>query len=252
LRAPADGTAKVPAAVIIGGTVGVDRDGNAPGLAIDAYSWLADQLSAHGWASIRYDKLGTGATGLGPFESDPSTILPLGYDQLRVQPARAALAFLAAQPGIDTSRIVLIGHSEGGGVALTVAHDHRYGCSYGAVSVWSMPLAEAEVMLPSTVLVAVAVFPLLPSDSKPEPAEANLELDPEHAPLARQPHAAARVLQKGPTPTAASALLPRSPHGFDTSEQTVDKPFRRIGSWRTLSRRLSQAGPDWGSTGETV
>jgi pimeloyl-ACP methyl ester carboxylesterase len=123
LRAPADPSAAVPAAVIVGGTGDVDRNGNAPGLDMEPYSWIADQLSAAGWASIRYDKLGTGATGLGPYASDPSAMLPLSYDQLRIQPARDALRFLAAQPGIDTSRLILIGHSEGGGVVMSVAHD---------------------------------------------------------------------------------------------------------------------------------
>ena len=122
-RLPTDAAAKVPAAVIVGGTGNVDRDGNSPGLDTEAYAWVADLLSGEGWASIRYDKLGTGATGLGPYTDDPSAMLDLSYDQLRVDPAREALRFLAAQPGIDTSRLILVGHSEGGGVVMSVAHD---------------------------------------------------------------------------------------------------------------------------------
>lgn len=121
-RAPAPGATGVPAAVIIGGTGAVDRDGNATGLPMEEYAWLADLLSAQGVASIRYDKVGTGETGLGPYASDPSAMLPLSYDELRVQPARDALSFLARQPGIDPDRMILIGHSEGGAVALTVTH----------------------------------------------------------------------------------------------------------------------------------
>lgn len=123
LRAPVDPTGKVPAAVIIGGTGAIDRNGNGTGLEADIYSWIADLLSGSGWASIRYDKLGTGQTGLGPYTGDPDAMLPLSYDQLRIEPARQALRFLAAQPGIDTSRLILIGHSEGGGVVMSVAHD---------------------------------------------------------------------------------------------------------------------------------
>lgn len=122
-RAPAAGVTGAPAALIIGGTGDVDRDGNSallPGVAMDEYRWLADRLSAQGIASVRYDKIGTGATGLGPYTSDPSAMLGLSYDQLRVQPARDGLAFLAAQPGIDASRLLVIGHSEGGGVALAL------------------------------------------------------------------------------------------------------------------------------------
>lgn len=122
-RGPADPSSKVPAAVIIGGTGAVDRDGNSTGLAMDTYSWIADLLSAQGIASIRYDKLGTGDTGLGPYASDPGALLALGYDQLRIQPARDALSFLAAQPGIDPTRLIVVGHSEGGGVAISIVHE---------------------------------------------------------------------------------------------------------------------------------
>lgn len=122
-RAPAAGSTGVPAALIIGGTGNIDRNGNEPGLVMDTYAWLADRLSALGIASIRYDKVGTGATGLGPYASKPSAMLGLGYDQLRIQPARDALAFLAHQPGIDPSRLIVIGHSEGGAVALSLDHN---------------------------------------------------------------------------------------------------------------------------------
>ncbi|MEO7234344.1 MAG: alpha/beta fold hydrolase [Lapillicoccus sp.] len=122
-RGPVAGTTGTPAAIIIGGTGDIDRNGTAPTnppLKTETYSWLADLLSAQGIASIRYDKLGTGATGLGPYAADPAAMLPLGYDQLRVQPARDALAFLAAQPGVDRQRLLVIGHSEGGVVSVAL------------------------------------------------------------------------------------------------------------------------------------
>ncbi len=123
-RGPADPSAGlVPAAVIIGGTGAIDRNGNIATIPMEEYRWLADLLSAQGIASIRYDKLGTGATGLGPFASDPAAMLPLSYDELRVQPARDAMSFLASQPGIDATRLIVIGHSEGGAVALMIVDD---------------------------------------------------------------------------------------------------------------------------------
>ena len=122
-RGPVDTSRPVPAAAIVVGTGGVDRDGNAGALQTQVYSWLADLLAEQGIASIRYDKLGTGETGLGPYTSDPAQMLPLSYDHLRVQPARDALSFLAAQPGVDAGRLLLLGHSEGGAVALTIATD---------------------------------------------------------------------------------------------------------------------------------
>jgi pimeloyl-ACP methyl ester carboxylesterase len=123
-RGPAAGHTGVAAALIIGGTGEVDRDGNSsllPGVEMDEYEWLADRLSALGIASLRYDKVGTGATGLGPFTSDPAALLTMSYDQLRVQPARDGLRFLARQAGVDPSRLILIGHSEGGAVATQIA-----------------------------------------------------------------------------------------------------------------------------------
>ncbi|GAA2013995.1 alpha/beta hydrolase [Nakamurella flavida] len=124
-RGPVDPARPVPAVVIVGGTGAVDRNGDAPGLATGAYRWLADRLSDLGIASLRYDKLGTGATGLGPYAADPSALLAHGYDELRVQPVRDALTFVAGQPGIDTDRLLLLGHSEGGPLALTVTTDRR-------------------------------------------------------------------------------------------------------------------------------
>jgi len=122
-RGPIDPSEPVAAAVIVGGTGAVDRDGNGAGILMEEYEWIADLLSAQGIASIRYDKLGTGETGLGPYASDPDLLLPRTYDELRIQPARDALSFIASQPGIDPTRLLLIGHSEGGGVTLSIAAD---------------------------------------------------------------------------------------------------------------------------------
>lgn len=117
-RAPTDPSGSIPAAVIIVGTGNVDRNGNGVGIESEVYRWIADRLSEQGIASIRYDKLGVGATGLGAYAADPDVLATIGYDTLRVQPARDALSFLAAQPGIDATRLIVVGHSEGGAIAL--------------------------------------------------------------------------------------------------------------------------------------
>jgi len=120
-RGPLDTSTPVPAVVIVVGTGGIDRNGDAPTLQTQAYEWLADVMSANGIASLRYDKLGTGETGLGPYADDPDAMLALSYEQLRLQPIRDALSFVAAQPGVDPERILLLGHSEGGAASLVVA-----------------------------------------------------------------------------------------------------------------------------------
>ncbi|MBI2705990.1 MAG: alpha/beta fold hydrolase [Actinobacteria bacterium] len=122
LRMPA-GAGLVPAAVILAGSGPTDRDGNStlvPG-EIGTLSFLAKQLEADGVASLRYDKLGAGKTGLGPYATKPNEI----DFNVFVQEARDALTFLAAQPDIDTTKLLLVGHSEGGLIALVASVDPR-------------------------------------------------------------------------------------------------------------------------------
>ena len=130
LRLPANGGRLVPAAVNVAGSGPTDRNGNSPLITypgtttpvlLDPYRWIADQLSAAGVASLRYDKLGIGATGLGTFAADPKSLYAQSFDSTYVQGARDSLAFLAAQPGVDPHRLLLIGHSEGGLITLAVA-----------------------------------------------------------------------------------------------------------------------------------
>ncbi len=126
LRAPVDHSNPVPAAVLVAGSGPVDRDGNATigpyaGIALDCLRWLADVLADAGVASLRYDKLGVGATGPATFGS--SELAGRSFQDSCVQPARDALACLADQPGIDPARLLVVGHSEGGGIALAVGGD---------------------------------------------------------------------------------------------------------------------------------
>lgn len=109
----------VPAALLIAGSGPTDRNGNSallPG-PVDTLKTVADWLSADGVASLRYDKLGSGQTGLGRYTADPQSI---GIDPFE-QEARAALSFLARQHGVDRNRLAVIGHSEGALFALLLA-----------------------------------------------------------------------------------------------------------------------------------
>ena len=108
-----------PAVLLIAGSGPTDRNGNTPLLPgpVNTLQAIADWLSADGVASLRYDKLGSGRTGLGPYTSRPDTIGIGPFEQ----EAAAALRFLARQPGVDRDRLGVIGHSEGALFALLLA-----------------------------------------------------------------------------------------------------------------------------------
>ena len=114
--APARG---LPAVLLIAGSGPTDRNGNTPLIpgTVGTLQALADWLSADGVASLRYDKLGSGETGLGPYAERPGSV---GIAPFEAE-AAAALRFLARQPGIDPARLGVIGHSEGALFALLLA-----------------------------------------------------------------------------------------------------------------------------------
>jgi acetyl esterase/lipase len=128
LRMPETVGHPVPGVVIIAGSGPTDRDGNSavPGFAdvrMDTHVWLAEVLAGRGVASLRYDKFGAGETGLGPFEDRPGDAAERTFDELFVQVARDALRHLGNRHGIDADRLLFLGHSEGGMVALAAAVD---------------------------------------------------------------------------------------------------------------------------------
>lgn len=109
---------KRAAAVILAGSGPTDRDGNSKLISgpVDTLRNFADALAGQGVASLRYDKVGSGKTGLAS-HSNPADI---GF-ALFVDEARAAYTFLRARPEVDPQRAIFLGHSEGGLIALIVA-----------------------------------------------------------------------------------------------------------------------------------
>ena len=103
-----------PAAILITGSGPQNRNeeimGHKPFLV------LADYLTRHGIAVLRYDDRGIGKSN-GDFQS--ATTSDFATD------ASAAFDFLKSQNGIDTSHIGLIGHSEGGMIAPMVASERN-------------------------------------------------------------------------------------------------------------------------------
>ena len=114
---PAQPGRKVPGALIISGSGTTDRDGNDPQYPhLDTNRNFARALAGDGVASLRYDKLGSGAAGISA-HPDPTTV---GFT-LYEQEALDAYRTLARQPGIDPQRLIVVGHSEGGLLALWLA-----------------------------------------------------------------------------------------------------------------------------------
>ncbi|MBM4694556.1 alpha/beta fold hydrolase [Rhodococcus hoagii] len=122
LRLPAGSgpDAPAPAVLLLAGSGPTDRNGDSallPG-SIGTLEFLADLLERHGFASLRYDKLGSGSTGLGPYELED--IGDLGFSVF-TDAAAAALTFLSDRAAVDPERVYVVGHSEGALIALALA-----------------------------------------------------------------------------------------------------------------------------------
>ena len=106
-----------PVVVTISGSGPQNRDSELMGVTGYAlFRQLADTLGRAGVGVLRLDDRGTGASGGG---STQPTSADFAGD------VRSAIAWLASQPMVDSSRLGLLGHSEGGIIAPMVAGDDR-------------------------------------------------------------------------------------------------------------------------------
>ena len=102
--------ARLPAVVLVGGSGPTDRDSLVFGIPV--LGQIADVLADAGFVVLRYDKRGIGQSG-GRAESAGLT----DY----AEDVRVAVKMLADRKDIDPKRIGVVGHSEGGAVALIAA-----------------------------------------------------------------------------------------------------------------------------------
>ncbi|MFB9831427.1 alpha/beta hydrolase family protein [Actinoallomurus acaciae] len=101
---------RLRAALLLPGSGPTDRDGDQPPASSpDTLAQLADALDKDGIATLRFDKYGTGRTGLGAYQDHPEE---LDYPAF-VRQARAAYESLRDQPETDPHALLVVGHSEG-------------------------------------------------------------------------------------------------------------------------------------------
>jgi uncharacterized protein len=109
---------RLAAALLLPGSGPTDRNGNeAGGETADTLKLISAILTRDGIMTFRFDKYFTGRTGAGKYASDPGSATIQGdLDQ-----ADAAYKFLGEQSAADPAKLLVLGHSEGGMIALQIA-----------------------------------------------------------------------------------------------------------------------------------
>jgi uncharacterized protein len=133
MLAPAGGNA--PMILIIPGSGPTDRDGNNPlGVKASTYRLLADGLTARDIGTVRIDKRGMFASSAAVADGNAVTIDDYVAD------VQAWIAVIRKQTGV--SCVWVLGHSEGGLVALAAAQKVTDICGLVLVSSAGRPLGE--------------------------------------------------------------------------------------------------------------
>ena len=127
------GAAPAPLALIIPGSGPTDSDGNNPlGVRASTYKLLAQDLAARGVATVRIDKRGMFASAAAI--PDPNAVTIDDY----VADVRAWVGVIRQRSGAPC--VWLIGHSEGGLVAMAAAKDAPGICGQVLIAAAGRPL----------------------------------------------------------------------------------------------------------------
>ena len=114
---------RLPAVVLVGGSGPTDRDSLAFGIPI--LGQVAGAIADAGYIVVRYDKRGIGQSG-GRAES--ASLADYAED------VRAVVKLLSDRKDVDPKRIAVIGHSEGGTVALMAAGKDKKIAAVGLIA----------------------------------------------------------------------------------------------------------------------
>ena len=109
-----DGEGPFPGAVFVVGSGEVDRNENHKKMQVNVFNELARHLAERGFASLRYDKRGVGAS--------EGQFLKAGFHD-NVADAASAFGCLRDRAEIDADRAFVVGHSEGALIASRLAGD---------------------------------------------------------------------------------------------------------------------------------
>jgi len=131
LSKPEHASGRLPAVVLVGGSGAQDRDELVFGIPI--LGQLAGAIANAGFAVLRYDKRGIGQSG-GRIES--ASLADFAED------VRAAVKMLSDRKDIDPKRIAVIGHSQGGAIALLAASKDKRIAAVGLLEAHGMSGAD--------------------------------------------------------------------------------------------------------------
>jgi pimeloyl-ACP methyl ester carboxylesterase len=115
--------ARLAAVVLVAGSGPADRDSVAFGIPI--LGQIAGALAEAGFIVVRYDKRGIGQSG---GRAEAASLADYAED------VRAVIRMLADRKDVDPKRIAVIGHSEGGLVALMAAAKEKRIAAVGLVA----------------------------------------------------------------------------------------------------------------------
>lgn len=139
------GTGPFPAAILISGSGAQDRDESLMGH--KPFLVLADHLTRHGLAVLRFDDRGYGES-TGTFAT--ATSADFATD------VAAGLAYLKSRADIASDQIGLIGHSEGGLVAPMVAAEHPNDVAFIVMLAGTGITGEEILYLQARLILAAA------------------------------------------------------------------------------------------------
>ncbi len=107
-------TGPLPAIVLVAGSGPTDRDEIVSNIPI--FAELSSALADAGFLVLRYDKRGVGQSG---GRGEAATLEDYAED------LRAAVKFIADRKDVDDRRLAVVGHSEGGSVAMITADQEK-------------------------------------------------------------------------------------------------------------------------------